>query len=143
MTPPASRAELERLLAQAVFAREYDFRLHTFGEGQCTLRVPFQPKLERPGGMVGGPAFMAAADVAMWMAVLTRLGPADVSVTTELNTAFLSAARREDFYCSARILKLGRRLIFGAAECVSLDGRLLTHHTVTYARPDASAGGPG
>jgi uncharacterized protein (TIGR00369 family) len=137
MTPPASRADLECLLEQAVFARDYGFRLHTFGEGRCTLHVPFQPRLERPGGVVGGPAFMAAADVAMWMAVLTRLGAADLSVTTELNTAFLSPARREDFYCSARILKLGRRLIFGAAECLSLDGRLLTHHTVTYARPES------
>jgi uncharacterized protein (TIGR00369 family) len=137
MTPPASRSDLERLLEQAVFARDYGFRLHTFGDGQCTLHVPFQTRLERPGGVVGGPAFMAAADVAMWMAVLTRLGAADLSVTTQLNTAFLSAARREDFFCSARILKLGRRLIFGAAECVSGDGRLLTHHTVTYARPES------
>jgi acyl-coenzyme A thioesterase PaaI-like protein len=78
---------------------------------------------------------MAAADVAMWLAVVTRLGPHDMSVTGELHTAFLSAARREDFFCSARIVKLGRRLIYGVAECASGGGRLLAHHTVTYVRP--------
>lgn len=131
----ATASELQALMGQAVFARDYDFRLHAFGEGQCTLHVPWSARLERPGGVVGGPAFMAAADVAMWLAVVTRLGPHDGSVTTELHTAFLSAARREDFFCAARIVKLGRRLIYGVAECAAGDGRLLAHHTVTYMRP--------
>jgi uncharacterized protein (TIGR00369 family) len=128
--------ELQALLERAVFARDYGFRLHAFGDGECTLHVPFKPALERPGGVVGGPAFMAAADVTMWLAILTRLGPADMSVTADLKTTFLAAARREDFFCTARVLKFGRRLIFGVAECVGGDGRLLTHHTVTYARPE-------
>src|SRR5881409_2327575 len=82
---------------------------------------------------------MAAADVAMWLAILTRLGAGDGSVTASLNTAFLGAARKESFSCTARVLKLGRRLIHGVAECVTADGRLLTHHTVTYMRPEHSA----
>lgn len=141
MTPAATADELQALLAQAVFARDHRFRLHAVGEGECTVHVPFTPALERPGGIIGGPAFMAAADVAMWLAILSRLGPADTSMTADLKTTFLSPARGEDFYCTARVLKLGRRLIYGVAECVSGDGRLLTHHTVTYARPEHTAPG--
>ncbi|HEV8639482.1 MAG TPA: PaaI family thioesterase [Methylomirabilota bacterium] len=137
MTLAATEGELRELMAQAVFARDYDFRLHAFGDGECTVQVPFRAGLERPGGLVGGPAFMAAADIAMWLAIATRLGPDDRSVTAELKTTFLSPARREDFLCTARILKLGRRMIYGVAECVASQGRLLTHHTVTYLRPDA------
>lgn len=137
--PVVTRAELQALASGAVFARDYDFRVSGFGNGECTVEVPFQPGLERPGGLVGGPAFMAAADVAMWLAILTRLGAGDGSVTASLTTAFLGAARREGFTCTARVLKLGRRLIHGVAECVTADGRLLTHHTVTYMRPE---GGP-
>lgn len=137
MSPAASEAELQALMEQAVFARHYGFSLRRIDDGLCTLLIPFQPGLERPGGVVGGPAFMAAADVSMWLAILTRLGAADRSVTSALNTTFLNAARREDFLCTARVVKLGQRLIHGTAECVSLDGRLLTHHTITYVRPTA------
>ena len=31
---------------------------------------------------------------------------------------------------------INRRLIYGVAECVTVDGRLLTHHTWTYIRRD-------
>jgi len=131
--------ELQALASAAVFARDYDFRVTAFADGECTVDVPFQPGLERPGGVIGGPAFMAAADVAMWLAILTRLGTGDGSVTASLTTAFLGAARKEGFTCTARVLKLGRRLIHGVAECMTADGRLLTHHTVTYMRPDSLA----
>jgi acyl-coenzyme A thioesterase PaaI-like protein len=138
MSPAASAAELRALMEQAVFARDYRFSVSRIDAGLCTLLVPFQSALERPGGLIGGPVFMAAADVAMWLAILTRLGVADRSVTSAMTTSFLSAARREDFLCTARVMKLGRRLIHGTAECVSADGRLLTHHTITYARRDRS-----
>ncbi len=135
MSLAASEAQLQALMEQAVFARHYGFALHAIDDGVCTLHVPFHPALERPGGVIGGPAFMAAADVAMWLAILTRLGAADRSVTSAMNTTFLSAARREDFLCTARVVKLGRRLIHGTAECASLSGRVLTQHTITYVRP--------
>jgi acyl-coenzyme A thioesterase PaaI-like protein len=70
----------------------------------------------------------------MWLAIKTRLGLADGSVTAEMNTNFLGGAKREGFRCSVKVLKFGRQLIYGTAECVSADGRLLTHHTVTYIR---------
>ncbi len=62
--------------------------------------------------------------------------PLEMAVTAEMKTSFLNGAKREGFYCTARTLKLGRRLIYGVAECVNGDGTLLTHHTFTYARPD-------
>jgi len=37
---------------------------------------------------------------------------------------------------AARILKAGRRRIYGTAECHNRAGRLFTHHTVTYVRAD-------
>jgi acyl-coenzyme A thioesterase PaaI-like protein len=46
----------------------------------------------------------------------------------------LNAAREEDILCHAKILKLGRRLVYGVAECTNLEGKLLTHHTMTYIR---------
>jgi acyl-coenzyme A thioesterase PaaI-like protein len=139
MAPVVTEAELRRVLDDAPFTRMYRFGLHSFADGECTLQVPFQPLFERPGGIVSGPLFMAAADVAMWLAIMTRLGVADRSVTSAMTTAFLGAARREPFRCTARIVKLGRRLVYGLADTTTTDGRLLTHHSLTYTRPPAAA----
>jgi len=133
-----SEAELHELLKQVSFTRQYGFKLHSFDVGECTMIVPFQKDFERPGGVVAGQVFMAAADVAMWLAIMTRLGKSDGSVTAEMKTNFLSGAREEDILCRAKILKLGRRLIYGVAECTNLGGKLLTHHTITYIRTEKS-----
>ena len=138
MVLAATEAELRQRLAEAAFSNMYGFRLHSFADGECALDVPFQPAFERPGGIVSGPVFMAAADVAMWLAIMTRLGKDDRSVTAEMKTSFLNAARHEDFRCTAKILKLGKRLVYGVAECVNAQGKLLTHHTMTYIRPNPS-----
>ena len=55
-------------------------------------------------GIVGGQIFMAAADVAMWLAI-TKLGLDDSSVTAEMKTNFLGGAKREGFRCTAPLLK--------------------------------------
>ena len=130
------QAELEQLLTEVAFTRSFGFALNGIGDGQCSIDVPFQEAFERPGGIVSGQVFMAAADVAMWLAIKTKLGLADSSVTAEMKTNFLSGARKEGFRCTAKVLKLGRRLIYGVAECVDGSGRLLTHHTVTYIRDE-------
>jgi uncharacterized protein (TIGR00369 family) len=131
-----SEVELEHLLADVAFTRNLGFTLIGIGDGQCSIEVPFQEAFERPGGIVSGQVFMAAADVAMWLAIKTKLGLADSSVTAEMKTNFLGAAKKEGFRCTARVLKVGRRLIYGTVECVDSTGRLLAHSTVTYIRSD-------
>ncbi|HVP53278.1 MAG TPA: PaaI family thioesterase [Terriglobales bacterium] len=140
-TTAVSRAELQKLLSEQRFLERYGFRVRSIAAGECVLAVPFQHTFERPGGIVSGLVFMGAADVAMWFAIKTLLGLDDGCVTAEMKTSFLSAARQQDFRCRARVLKLGKRLVYGVAECVSLDRKLLTHHTLTYIRPGAEAAG--
>lgn len=126
--------EIRQLLKETAFAKLYGFQLLELGDGECSLTIPFQEAFERPGGIVSGPVFMAAADVAMWVAIKTRLGLSDGSVTVEMKTNFLCGAKREHIRCNSKLLKVGRRLIYGTAECLSADGRILTHHTLTYIR---------
>lgn len=135
-----SEKELEQLLKDVTFTRNFGFVLQGIADGQCSIEVPFQAAFERPGGIVSGQVLMAAADVAMWLAIKTKLGMADSSVTVEMKTNFLGGAKKEGFRCTAKVLKLGRRLIYGVAECVDSNGRLLTHHTVTYIRAEQIPG---
>ncbi len=118
------------------FTKNFGFVLYKIGDGQCSIDVAFQEAFERPGGIVSGQVFMAAADVAMWLAIKTKLGLADSSVTVEMKTNFLAGAKKAGFRCTAKLLKVGRRLIYGVAECVDKNGKLLTHHTITYIRAE-------
>ena len=133
MSAPGKTA-LQALLRRSRFVGTYGLKLVTISDAACTIAMPFQRAFERPGGTVNGPAFMAAADCAMWLAIKRHIGMEHDAVTCELNTAFLNAARRETVYCTARILKLGKRLIYGIAECHDRRGKIFTHHTVTYVR---------
>lgn len=131
-----TEAELRALLAETESIRCYGFELGEIGPGEATLKAPFKQSFIRPGNIVAGPIFVAAADVAMWFAIMTQRGPHDKSVTLDLNTAFLRSAQNEDFLCRARVLRFGRRVVYGVAECAALDGRALTHHTLTYILPE-------
>lgn len=130
----ATKAQLQKVLDKSRFIRHYGFRVVRSVEDVCTIELPHKPLLERPGGIINGPALMAAADCAMWLAIKRHIGVEHDAVTSELNTAFLNAARRETVYCTARVLKLGKRIIYGSAECHDRRGKLFTHHTVTYVR---------
>jgi acyl-coenzyme A thioesterase PaaI-like protein len=129
------KKQLQSLLDRARFLRPYGFRVVTVTKEKCTLELPHKPALERPGGIINGPALMAAADCAMWLAIKARIGIDGDALTSQLDTAFLAPAKGEHVYCTARILKLGKRRIYGVAECHGKRGGLFSHHTMTYVRP--------
>ena len=128
------KQSLQQLLDTSQFLRPYGFRVVNASEEKCTLELPHRSDLERPGGIINGPALMAAADCAMWLAIKARIGVENDALTSELNTAFLAPAKGEHVYCTARILKMGKRSIYGVAECHGEKGNLFSHHTLTYVR---------
>jgi acyl-coenzyme A thioesterase PaaI-like protein len=132
----ATVQELNQLLESHAFTKRYGFRVISAGDGDCELLVPYLPEHDRPGGIVSGQVYMHAADVAFWCAVKTRLGMAEEYVTSSMTSAFLGSARAQEFACHARLIKSGRRLIYGEAECRAGE-RVLTHHTLTYVSASA------
>ena len=126
--------DLQRVLEDTLFLRPYGFRVESAAPGDCTLRIPFLRSLERPGGIISGMILMGAADVAMWLAIMTLRGVRERWVTADMKTAFLRSARDEDILCTARILKPGKGTMYGTAVCHGKDGRLVAHHVLTYSR---------
>ncbi len=100
--PPTSQ-ELERIIRETAFAEIYGFQLLSHGDGQCALKIPFSRKTERPGGIVAGPVYIACVDIAIWLAIMTKLGTHVHTVTTELHSTFLNAAKEEDIIGTATV----------------------------------------
>jgi acyl-coenzyme A thioesterase PaaI-like protein len=134
-----SIAEYQALLDRTPFVQPYGFKVDSAADSSCTIRCPANKHFLRPDTIVSGPTFMTAADVAMWLAIVSTLGrDARSALTLEMKTNFVSALiGPAEFLCTATVLKPGSRVVFGVAECRSTDGRLLTHHTMTYVRRDS------
>lgn len=118
-------------------ADDIDLRIERLDETGALARVPFQPRLVRPGGTLSGPTLMALADAAMYAVVLGRLGKVEMAVTSNLNINFLARPGPVDLLAQARILKLGRRQAVCEVSLYSLGAEddLVAHVTGTYALP--------
>jgi uncharacterized protein (TIGR00369 family) len=126
------RTELSSMFNIGSFAIEH-------ADGQtCRIRQQFHESMLRPGGTVSGAALMTLADLAMYVLVLSAIGPVALAVTTNLNINFLRKGEAgHDVLAAAKILKLGKRLAVGEVTLVSAASEdPIAHVTVTYSIPN-------
>ncbi len=103
--------------------------------GEVVMRLPVSAPLVHGGGVLCGQALMAAADTAMILAVTSHLGEFKPMTTVQLQTSFLRAvpADATQVQVVARVLRMGRKLVFGEIHLHADDGTLAAHATTTYA----------
>jgi uncharacterized protein (TIGR00369 family) len=94
-------------------AEEWGIELLEAEGGRALLRLPASARLLRPGNTLSGPALMGLADVAMWAALLSLAEGRDNSVTSTMTVNFLRPAGSGPVLAEARILKRGKRMLFG------------------------------
>ncbi|ESR23296.1 PaaI family thioesterase [Lutibaculum baratangense] len=139
--PRMSAAEIERFL-ETEFPQMHEggrsVSIESVRRMGAVLRMAYHERHLRPGGTVSGPAMMALADYAMYVAVLAQLGPVALAVTTNLSINFLRRPARRDMLADCTIMKLGRRLAVGEVALRSEGEEDLAAHVVTtYSLPGA------
>jgi uncharacterized protein (TIGR00369 family) len=135
--------ELERFLTAEfpqVFNPQSGLTIEAVWEHGARVRQAFREAWLRPGGTISGPAIMALADFAMYVAVLAAIGPVPLAVTINLNINFLRKASPGDLAAEARLLKLGKRLATGEVtlRCLGVN-EPVAHATSTYSIPPPRA----
>lgn len=114
MAATMTAAELEAFLAREFPQVAADFAVEALREDGCRVRMKVADRHLRPGGTVSGPSLFALADVAVYLAILARLGPVALAVTTNASVDFMrKPAAGVDLLAEARLLKLGRVLAVG------------------------------
>ena len=126
----------QRVIDQTPFGRWWGYRVEEVGAGTARLLLPFQPSFERPGGVLQGGCAMTLADVAFWIAGMTVIGEDATAMTLQQSSSFLRPALLGDIRSEARVLRAGRRILYGEASVLDMKGNLLTHHVLTYMRAD-------
>jgi uncharacterized protein (TIGR00369 family) len=136
-----SVAELDKFL-HAEFPQAFssgDIRIESADGASCRLRQRYSEQMLRPGGTISGPTLMALADFAMYVVLLSAIGPVGLAVTTSLNINFLRKGEPgQDVVAVAGLLKLGKRLAVGEVNLFSAAARdPIAHVTATYSIPIA------
>ncbi len=126
------------LRPQLPLAEKLGMEITRLGWGRCTARLPDHADLLRPGGTISGPAMMALADYALWIAVMAAVGRVELAVTTNLSINFLRKPQPGALVGDCRLLKVGKRLAYGEvsihAEGADPDAPV-AHVTATYSIP--------
>lgn len=109
-----TEAELAAFLAREFPQVRDDFAVEHLTADGIVMRLKVAERHLRPGGTVSGPSIFALADVAVYLAILARIGPVALAVTTSAGVDFLRKPEAEaDLIGTARLLKLGRVLAVG------------------------------
>ena len=139
-TAKMSVAEVEEFLRREfpqAFVHD-DVRIESADGETALLRQRFSERMLRPGGTVSGPTLMGLADFAMYVVLLSAIGPVGLAVTTNLNINFLRKGQPgQDVLAEARLLKLGKRLAVGEVKLLSGSSPdPIAHVTSTYSIPN-------
>ena len=132
-------AELETFLNREFPQVAGEFAIEELGAERLVMRLKVTERHLRPGGTVSGPAMFGLADVAVYLAVLARIGPRALAVTTSCSMDFLRRpAAGADLLAETRILKHGRVLVVGDVLIRSI-GRdaPVARASLTYSIPPA------
>ena len=118
----------------AEYVRRLHLRVESVDDDKVTLSLPVAPELVHGGGVLCGQAIMSAADTAMLLAMIARLGGFKPMTTVQLQASFLRPVPKETASVSvvARVLRMGKSLSYGEVEFRTPDGKLAAHATTTY-----------
>ena len=132
LSPDAAQELLGDIFAPWV--QELDLQVDSITPQTVSLRMPFDPKLCRVGGMICGQALLTGADTAMVIAICTAIGGFKPFTTVDLTVNYMRPIANEDALLKAKIMRQGRKMIFCNTEITGADnGKLSAFSTGTYA----------
>ncbi len=114
MTLKMNRDDLTTFMAEHFPQVAADFAIEEVRADGLRIRLHVSDANLRPGGTVSGPSMFSLADVSIYLAVLSHIGPQALAVTTNCSIDFMRKPKSgADLISEARLLKLGRALAVG------------------------------
>ena len=147
---PASVEQRRDAACQSILRTPYvqalGLRFERFAPDGVTMRLPFAEWLTNDGVHYHGGVISAVLDtagVAAFWASYDFSAPLRAP-TIGLNVQFMGACKGTDLWCTARVVRRGKSLVFTEATGLDPDGLVVAHSTQTYrlvARTPAGAPG--
>ena len=123
-----------------------DLQLEKVEHGRAVMRMPFRQEITNLSGAVHGGAIVSLCDTVFYVALASIFGREQDTTTLALQCNFLAPAKPpHDLIAEARVLKAGRRVVYGEVYVRSGE-KIVAHATLnflnTYPEEKPPRGGP-
>jgi uncharacterized protein (TIGR00369 family) len=109
-----------------------DLQLEKVERGKAVMRMPFRAEITNGTGAVHGGAIVSLCDTAFYVALASIFGREQDTTTVSLQCNFLAPARPpHDLIAEARVLKPGRRIVYGEVNVRSGE-KIVAHATLNF-----------
>ncbi|HET9479312.1 MAG TPA: PaaI family thioesterase [Pyrinomonadaceae bacterium] len=128
------RARVEAMREAVPFLELLGVEIESVGPGTATLLLPIREKIKRNDGIVHGGAIASVIDSAFALAITPLLGENERTTTVDLTIHYLRPLSAGVAKTTARVVRLGRRVITVSAELFDENGKLAATALSTYLR---------
>lgn len=124
---------LREITSNQPFLELLGIELIDAGPGWVREKLPIRPALLQPQVVHGG-ALYSLADTCCAHAALSLIYPAEWTATIEQKISFLKPVTAGVVICNAKVVQLGKRLVFSEADLMSDSGELIAKSFATLMR---------
>jgi acyl-CoA thioesterase len=103
-------------------------------EGKVVMSLEMQEKLRQPYKLLHGGATASLIDTAMAFAVIAAIGTEEKATTVDLIVQYLRPVTEGKVFCTAKVTRAGKRLLFLSAEVVNEQKKLIATALSTYTK---------
>ena len=116
------------------FAKMIGMKLVEMRPNEATIEIEMRDELRQPHGLLHGGVTATLIDTAMAFAVITVLTREEKASTVDLNVHYLRPHLDGKIFCTAKVVKAGKRLLTVSAEVVNEHGKLIATALSTYTK---------
>ena len=110
------------------------FELVDLEFGKATLKLKMRDELRQPYGLLHGGATASLIDTAMAFACISCLSEGEQTVTIDLTVHYLRPHSEGEVFCTAKVVRDGKRVQTVSAEVVNEAGKLIATALSTYTK---------
>lgn len=128
------REKAQSVFRDVPFIKLIGMELLELKTGEAILRLKMRDDLRQPHGVLHGGATASIIDTATAFAVISVLEKDEKATTVDLTVHYLRPVTEGEIFCTAKIVRAGRRLLTVSAEVVNEQEKLIATALSTYSK---------
>jgi acyl-CoA thioesterase len=130
----ANFARALEVFKKVPFVQHVGLELLEMRKGEATVKLVMRDELRQPYGVLHGGATATLIDTATAFAVVSAIDESEKATTVDLTVHYLRPVQEGFVTCTAKVLRVGKRLINLTADVIDEEGKLVATALSTYSK---------